>query len=202
MENIDYLLNQIKKIDSDLYTSKKNEYEEIINNEEKNELTLNPFALDKLKIFESELEFIIKFNKKQDNDIINYLNNLLSEYQEGKVTELTIEDIDKLNELFLNMQSNYSAIIARKVLVTLSYLYIYEIYENKDTITLKDLENSYFNDNLKNILLNLNRMIDEGIIENNILINFEEEPDASYILDSIKNIKFNNLNKDKQKVLK
>ena len=56
---------------------------------------------------------------------------------------------NQTNELFLNMQSNYSAIVARKVLVTISYLYIYEIYENKDTITLKDLENSYFNDKTK-----------------------------------------------------
>lgn len=201
MERIEALLYQIGKIDMNLKNEKEKVYQNILN-EEDNNLSLNPLSLVNLNTLIADLEFIIQFgNKKKDDDIINYLQNLLNEYVDGIETERTIKDIDNLNELFLKMKNNYSIISQRKVIVNLSYLYIYEIYENKDTILLEELQDSYFNDNLNTILICIAEMIDNEVIENNILINFDNVT-PEYVLNIIKNIKFIPKEKNKQKELK
>lgn len=188
MENIEILLIQIGKINMDLKLSMDRKYKLLLEQENK-ELTLSPLTLESLKALEAELEFIIKFQKKHDDDIISCLDNIISEYENDGKSEHTIEDIDKLSELFLKMKNSYPLVTQRKIIEKFANLYILEIYENKDNIKLEDLSNSYFNDILKSIIIYITSMIENNIIENNIIIDYSDIT-PEYVLDLIKQIKF------------
>lgn len=199
MENIEFLLTQLGKIDISLKKVMYQKYNLLLEGEDKI-LTLEPLTIQRLKSFEAELEFIIKTNKKDNQEVTECLDNIISEYNEDTKTPRTIKDIDKLSELFLKMKDTYSVTTQRKVIEKFACVYIHEIYENKDSITLNELSNSYFNDILKSIIIYLSEMIDNGIIENNIIINYNNITPA-YVLDLIKQIKFIPKIKDKQKSL-
>lgn len=198
MENIDYLLLKLSKIDNKLKEVKQKEYDKLLSNEDST-LTLSPVTIETLKSFEAELEFIINYNQVKNNDIFDILNNMVLEYFNGVKTERSIEDIDKLCELFYKMKNKYSYSKQRKVIELFSILYILEIYENKNDIKLEDLSNSYFNDLLKSILISLNGMIENNVLENNLVIRLDDNITSEYILDLIKQIKFIPKEKDKQK---
>ena len=202
MESIDYLLLKLSKIDKDLYNEKKKEYDTILNGEG-NTLTLSPLTNETLKAFEAELEFIINYNNVKNRDFIDILDNMIAEYYNGVKTERTIEDIDKLCEIFYKMGNKFSYLNQRIITEKLSLIYILEIYENKDEIDISNLQNSYFNDLLKTILINLNTMAENSEIENNLIIRLDDNITPEYILDLIKQIKFvkNNEEIGKQKVI-
>ena len=187
-DNIELLLVKLGKINKELKNEKESEYYRIINPNKENNLTLTPFNLASLKLFEQDLEFIISHRKIAEQGIISYLDSLIEEYNTNKTTPITIKEIDKLNTLFLQMKDKYEVTTQRKIMINLSLLYIYEIYENKDSINLEDLKNSYFNDNIKTILICLNDMIENNIIEPTI-IDFDDVTIES-VLNIIKNIKF------------
>lgn len=196
MENIEFLLAQVGKIDLNKKQELEKKYNTILDSEN-NTLTLEPLTLQNLKSLEAELEFIIIFQKKNDQDIIETLDNIINEYDSNEKTPRTIKDIDQLADLFFKMQDSYSVTVQRKVIENLACIYIHEINENKDTIKLEDLTNSYFNKILKTIITYISSMLDNDIIENNIIINFNDKtPD--YVLSLIKQIKFKQI-KDKQK---
>ena len=88
------------------------------------------------------------------------------------------------------MKSNYSPIIQRNSIEKFALIYIYEIYENRNTITIEDLSDSYINDILTSVLICLNNMINNNEIENNIIIKLEGDITLSYIINCIKEIKF------------
>lgn len=199
MENIEFLLIQIGKINMDLKLNMDKKYKLLLEQENK-ELTLSPLTLESLKALEAELEFIIKFQKKQDDNIISCLDNIISEYENDGKSERTIEDIDKLSELFFKMKNSYSLVTQRKIIEKFANLYILEIYENRDNIKLEDLSNSYFNDILKSIIIYITSMIENNIIENNIIIDYSNIT-PEYVLNLIKQIKFTQIN-SKQKNLK
>lgn len=198
MENIELLLIQVSKIDISKKQELEIKYKELLDSENK-ELTLSPLTLESLKSLEAELEFIIQFQKKKDDDIISCLDTMINEYN-NELTSRTIEDIDKLSELFLKMKNTYSLTTQRKITEKLANLYILEIYENKNTININDLKNSYFNDILKSIIIYITGMIDNDVIENNIIIDYDNIT-PSYVLELIKQIKFKNKDKNKQKHL-
>ena len=188
MENIESLLYKLGKVSPDTKRVKEEQYLLYLNSE-KDPLTLTPPTYANLKALEGELEFILSYTKNGSEDIVETLENIASEYNEGVVTPRTIADIDELSKFFLKMKNSYSLLIQRKTIKLLSQLYIYEIYENRDSITLKDLNSSYFKEFIKTIILCINEMIDEGKIENNIFID-SDNLDEYYVLDLIKNIVF------------
>ncbi len=187
MENIELLLIKLDKINHDLRLEKQKKYENLINSNDEN-LTTSPFNLNTLKMLQAEIECSIEFNSKDGKDILNTLDNMLIEYENNK-TPRTISDIDNLCKLFLQMKDNFSYPVQRKTISKLALLYIYELYENKDSINIEDLSNSYINDILKSIVICLNTLIDNNIIENNIIIKLDDIS-LDYIVDCIKNIKF------------
>lgn len=65
-----------------------------------------------------------------------------------------------------------------------------------ENIKIKDLENSYFIDHLKYIMMVIMSLIDDDIIKDDILINLDDELNIYNIYNIIKNIEFK---KQKQK---
>ena len=150
-----------------------------------------------LAIFLGELEATLLFKKEGIEDIINFLTDLKRDYllnslnQESKKNDLTFEKINKMNELFLKIKDKYSLVNQRKVIKSLVFLYVLEVYENKDTITLEELENSYFKDNLKSIIICLKGLSEIGLIKLNYSFDLVEELTCGLVLDIIKSIEFN-----------
>lgn len=194
MEDIEYLLSNLKSNNNDLYMFYRNRYEELL--KESN------LSYQMLAIFLGELEASLLFKKEGIEDIMVFFNDLKKEYlfnylnQESKKTDLTFEKINKMNELFLKIKDKYSLVNQRKVIKDLAFLYIMEVYENKDTITLEELENSYFKDNLKSIIICLKGLSEIGLIKLNYSFDLVEELNCGLVLDIIRNIKFNKIQEE------
>lgn len=189
MEKIEYLLLKLDKINHNIKEEKQEKYNKLLNDYD-NSLTTSPLNTETLKMLEAEIEFAIKYNSKSENNILDTLDNIIDEYNTSNTTNRTINDIDELVRLFLQMKTNYSPIVQRNVIEKFALIYIYEIYENKDEITIEQLKDSYINDILTSILICLNKMIDNNEIENNIIIKLEGDITIDYIINCIKEIKF------------
>ena len=72
--------------------------------------------------------------------------------------------VEQLTGLFYKQQNSYSAMEKRAAEVDLAYIYLIEVYKNKDTLDVDTLENSYFKELLKTIVLCLKALEKEGII--------------------------------------
>ena len=110
--------------------------------------------------------------------------------QTEKSTEISIADIDKITELFLKQKADYSLLDERNILKDIAFIYLLELYENKDTITLESLKNSYINDYLKWIVLSIKALKDLDIISQDILLDFNSDITLSNLLEIIKRIQF------------
>jgi len=201
LENIEYLLMLLKQKNIEMYNKYIEEYAQLINSEDES-LTLTPLTIENLTILEGKIEYELNKFKRNANNILDLLSNLKNEYLENfqnkneKTTKLTILDIDKLNESFLKIKSEYSVKEQLQIQKDIVFLYIMEIIEN-DNIKLSDLEDSYFKDNLKYVMIVINSLIEDDIIKDNIMLNIEMELDLHNIYNIIKDIEFK---KSKQKV--
>ena len=208
MENIEYLLDILKDKNHELYNQYKTEYEDVLNSENNN-LTNKPLNISILTAIEAKIEFALKFNKTSTDSIMNYLSNLKVEYLEniltnsGKKTYITIDEIDKITELFLKQKSEYSILNQRNILKNIAVIYLLEIYENKDYITLESLENSYILDYLKWIILSIKAFIELDLVEEDILIEINNDIELSNVVDIIKKMKFKTYDEeDVKKIVK
>lgn len=201
LENIEYLLMLLKQKNLEMYNKYIKEYAQLINSENES-LTLTPLTIENLTILEGKIEYELNNFKRNADNILDLLHNLKTEYLENfqnkneKTTKLSISDIDKLNESFLKIKSEYSVKEQLQIQKDIVFLYIMEIIEDDD-IKLSDLENSYFKDNLKYVIIVILSLIDEDIIKDNIMINFEMELDLCNVYNIIKDIEFK---KSKQKI--
>lgn len=200
LENIEYLLAKLKKKNSEAYEKFQKEYNELIDSENK-ALTLTPITLETLTILEGKIEFSLSYSKNKNSNIFNLLEDLKKEYldnfqgKEDKTTKLTLAEIDKLYELLLKTKKEYALKEQTKILKDIAFLYIMEVIEDED-IKITDLENSYFSDHLKYIMMVIMSLIDDDIIKDDILINLDDELNIYNIYNIIKNIEFK---KQKQK---
>lgn len=200
LENIEYLLSKLKNKNHEAYEELQKEYNELIDSENKT-LTLTPITIETLTILEGKIEFSLSYSKNKNNDIFSLLEDLKKEYldnfksEEDKTTKLTLAEIDKLYELFLKTKQEYALKSQTKILKDIAFLYIMETIEDED-IKIKDLENSYFIDHLKYIMMVIMSLIDDDIIKDDILINLDDELNIYNIYNIIKNIEFK---KQKQK---
>lgn len=186
MENIEFLIEQVTNL------NEKEKYKEIL---ESSFPTTKPLAIGTLFALETEIEFYLSFNKQNANGLGSYLVNIKKEYllnlieNNGKKINLTIEEIDKIMELFLKTKNNYSVIDQRKILKTISLLYLFEVIENKDIIDIRILENGYFKDNIKSIILGIKSLQEVGILENNINLYLDNDISIINVVDVIKKLK-------------
>ena len=187
MENIEFLIEQI----TDLDEKKKFEemYKEIL---EPSSLTVKPLSIETLVTLESDIEFYLNFNKKNTDKLDNYLENLKKQYlfnlmeNNSEKTNLTLSELDKINELFLKTKNNYSIVDQRKILKTISLIYLLEVIENKDEIDIKELENSYFKDNIKSIILGIKILESLDLIECDINLYLNDDISVYNVVNTIK----------------
>ena len=97
--------------------------------------------------------------------------------------------------MLLKTKKEYALKEQTKILKDIAFLYIMEVIEDED-IKITDLENSYFSDHLKYIMMVIMSLIDDDIIKDDILINLDDELNIYNIYNIIKNIEFK---KQKQK---
>lgn len=202
MENIEFLIEQI----TDLDEKKKFEemYKEIL---EPSSLTVKPLSIETLVTLESDIEFYLNFNKKNTDKLDNYLENLKKQYlfnlmeNNSEKTNLTLSELDKINELFLKTKNNYSIVDQRKILKTISLIYLLEVIENKDEIDIKELENSYFKDNIKSIILGIKILESLDLIECDINLYLNDDISVYNVVNIIKKIKVKKINSEEYKKL-
>lgn len=208
METIEYLLLKLKKTDIDLYNKYQKEYNELLNNSE-DTLNMQPLTIESLATLEANIEFGLYFGKNSSSENIlkdleklkqEYLENIMNERKEK--TKLTIKDLDKISELFLNVKDQYNPVDRRKILKNIALLYLMEVYENADIISIEELNNSYFKNNLKTIMICIESLIELNLINSSIYIDLNNEPTLENIFYIIRNIKFNASNPEAKKLIK
>ena len=202
MENIEFLIEQVTDLNEKEKFKKK--YTEIL---ESSFPTIKPLSLETLVTLEAEIEFYLNFSKKNTDSIDNYLDELKKEYlinlieNNNKKTDLTIEELDKITELFLKTKNNYSIIDQRKILKTISLIYLFEVMENKDNIDIRVLENSYFKDNIKSIILGMKSLQEIGTLESNINLYLDKDISTINVVNIIKELKFKKIDLEESKKL-
>lgn len=204
MERIEYSLIRLKNYNPRQYTIYKKRYEELMYNDDKKlRLTVNKAVLDSI---EAGILMCFQFDKNNGSNILEYLENTKNEYLSNLKNDnfdfsLSIEDIDKIMELYLKMQNDYDIVNKRKIIRNIALLYLLLLIKNKNIIDRIDFENSYINDNLLTILIWINTLKEENIINCSKLIDLSYDYNINDILEIIKSIEINNLDSDKIKRL-
>lgn len=172
MDKIELSLNTLKQIDEKLYKNYLENYRSLIKNN-----NLSKFSLTTL-LGDIDIHTII--GKTKALDVLESLDNLKSEYIENLLTDnlenntFTFFNLNRIHEFVLKNKNSYEILSLRKIMKNLSLLYIIEVYSQKVTITLEELENSYFADTLQTIVLILKAMKEAGIIEYNQIFDLED----------------------------
>lgn len=201
MENIEYLLSILKDNNQELFNKYNTDYEKLLNSNDC--LTLTPINLASLVTLESSIELSMNLNKRNANNIVEYLDNLIEEYLtnfltgNNKNTNITLEELDNINKFFLKSQQNYSIQTQRLILRKLAVVFLLEVKENINSITEKDLTNSYFSQNIKSILITVKSLIAENIISVNMPSDLINDLSISNILNVIRNTQFNTFDDEK-----
>ena len=134
--------------------------------------------------------------KERPIDLIEYLQNIKDEYLNNFInnndekTKLDLKKIDKIYELFLNKQNNYNIQDKLSIIKNLGLIYFLEVYENKDNITLEDLENSYFKYNINQMIIWIKEFMEQGIINCSYFLSLRDEINEKVMLDMIRSIEF------------
>lgn len=105
-------------------------------------------------------------------------------------------------ELFLKTKDNYSLIEQRKILRNFASVYMFEVKENESEVTLKRLEDSYFEDLKKSIMLCIDALIENGFVKSNMIAELSKEETTEEVLNLIRSLEFNKLSKEQVKELK
>ena len=201
MERIEFMLKKLEY----LYPETSRIYEEKYQDLLKGNTSQSIDSI--LPILEADIECHLLFGNKGIEDILADLDNLKVEYLASVTTNYpqkgncTIKELDKITELLLKTKYRFDIITQRKYLRTIAFLYLIEVYQNRDEISSETLENSYFCDLLKTIIISIEALKSIGIIQDNTQIDLNEEPTRNSVLEIIKKIKFNQLEKAKVKEL-
>ena len=202
MEEIELLLLKLKNYNPDLYAKYIDKYNKMLEDDSKNLKTV-PITKGSLEGLKAEIMMSFYFNHDNGMDIFEYLDNLKKKYLlnildgEEEKTKVTISDLDKMTELFLKMQNEYSIVNKRKIMRNIALLYLFELYENKDNLDNLNLENSYLNDNLVSVLICLNTLKELDLIESDVLINLNSDIQLEDVIYIVKNITFKKISQEK-----
>ena len=198
MENIEFLLLKLKKENSTSYELLNQEYQNILNSA--NTLTTTPLVLQTLISLEAKIESCFFNQKRNIISLLDYLNKLVLEYLNQKETNLTFQDIFKLNDLFIKQKGEYSLVNQRLFQRNISILYFFELYEQKDNLDIEELNNTYIVDNLKTIIIVINTFQEENILTYDYYLDLNNISLDS-VINLIKSIKFTKNSTDKIKKL-
>jgi hypothetical protein len=202
MEDIELLLELLKKQNKKVYLKLKDEYKKIKNGKEDTLVAIEPTIEDFKRLISK-----IKLYSGVGEDLTNYLSNIIEDYYVKMVTntisdeDLSVNDLDNIMEMFLISKDDYDIRIQRGILKEISMLYLFVVKSNIENININKLNNSYFKDNLKTILLNILVLNDMEIIKNAPGVNFDDNITVESIFNMIKEIEFDKTNKEKVKNL-
>lgn len=206
MESIEYLIRKLKKINPEKAKEFNEKYEAALNEEDI--LSKRSISLATLISIEASLEFELMFTKGENTTLTGKLEELKKEYLTYFVTDskaktkIKLDDLDKLMELFLKTKDNYSLIEQRKILRNFASVYMLEVKENESEVTLKRLEDSYFEDLKKSIMICIDALIENGFVESNMIAELSKEETTEEVLNLIRSLEFNKLSKEQVKELK
>ena len=198
MENIEFLLLKLKKENSTSYELLNQEYQNILNSA--NTLTTTPLVLQTLISLEAKIEACFFNQRRNIISLLDYINKLVLEYLNQKKTNLTFQDIFKLNDLFIKQKGEYSLVNQRLFQRNISILYFFELYEQKDNLDIEELNNTYIVDNLKTIIIVINTFQEENILTYDYYLDLNNISLDS-VINLIKSIKFTKNSTDKIKKL-
>lgn len=205
MENIEYLIQKLKKVNPAKAKEFSEEYEHALNIED---IMQNKMVSEAALIaLEAKLEFELMFAKGENTSLADkiedlkreYLSHFVSETQEK--TSITLDDLDKLMELFLKTKDSYSILEQRKILRNFASVYALEVKENESEVTVERLQDSYFEDLKKSILLFINALVESGYVKDNIITELTDTENTEEILNLIKNLEFKKISLEDAKEL-
>lgn len=205
MENIEYLIQKLKKVNPAKAKEFSEEYERALNVED---IMQNKMVSEATLIaLESKLEFELMFAKGENTSLTDKLEELRKEYllhfatKTQEKTSITLDDLDKLMELFLKTKDNYSILEQRKILRNFASVYALEVKENESEVTVERLQDSYFEDLKKSILLFINALVESGYVKDNIITELTDTENTEEILNLIKNLEFKKISLEDAKEL-
>lgn len=205
MENIEYLIQKLKKVNPAKAKEFSEEYDQALNIED---IMQNKMVSEAALIaLEAKLEFELMFAKGENTSLADkiedlkreYLSHFVSETQEK--TSITLDDLDKLMELFLKTKDSYSILEQRKILRNFASVYALEVKENESEVTVERLQDSYFEDLKKSILLFINALVESGYVKDNIITELTDTENTEEILNLIKNLEFKKISLEDAKEL-
>lgn len=194
MENIEYMISRLESINPERSKYYSEEYERALNSVD---IMQNKRVSETSIIsLEARLEFELMFTKGENTSLTEKLDELKKEYlshfieKTQEKTSITLDDLDKLMELFLKTKDNYSILEQRKILRNFASLYALEVKENESEVTVERLQDSYFEDLKKSILLFINALVESGYVKDNIITELTDTENTEEILNLIKNLEF------------
>ncbi len=190
MEKVEYELAILGNKNLELYNQINNTYKNL-----KKSITVE--GLIELL---NEMEVIKTFNLNYRTDILGYISRVkekyLLDFKNNLNDNTNISYVEEIARLFYKQQNSYSAMEKRTTEVDLAYIYLIEVYRNKEILDINNLENSYFKELLKTIVLCLKALEKEEIITLNE-INLEKELTIQEVFDYIKSIEIKEHSKNK-----
>ena len=205
MENIEYLIQKLKKVNPAKAKEFSEEYDQALNIED---IMQNKMVSEAALIaLEAKLEFELMFSKGENTSLADKIEDLKREYLSHFVSEtqtktsITLDDLDKLMELFLKTKDNYSILEQRKILRSFASVYALEVKENESDVTIERLQDSYFEDLKKSILLFINALVESGYVKDNIITELTDTENTEEILNLIKNLEFKKISLEDAKGL-
>ncbi len=179
---IQTLLVKLKKVNPEGYEKLNLEYKQLAS-----EGKLDGFML---KDFLARLLCTLEYEVRDASTLINYLDSLIATYDNKK--DFSLNDLEELTQNVINNSNIYSKEDKLIIYKKLSLLYLYFIYENKDSITKDMLEKSYFNHRvfLYATILNIDDLRKSNLIEDNLLFDINETYDLESVVNLIKRINF------------
>jgi len=204
MEDIELMLEKVKKYNINNYKKFCAEYENLLSG---NKSPVNSLCSSALGILLGKIEASLFLEKRGTDDIVKYLEELKVEYlnnflTDNKITtKISIDDLDKINELFLKTKDEYNLVKQRKIIKDISFIYLLEVKENIDNIDINKLKNGYFSSNIKSVILSLNALSELGFIKKDLIIDLNTDLSVENVLEIIKRIEFNKFSNEKVKEL-
>lgn len=205
MENIEYLIQKLKKVNLAKAKEFSEEYDQALNIED---IMQNKMVSEAALIaLEAKLEFELMFAKGENTSLTDKLEELRKEYllhfvsETQEKTSITLDDLDKLMELFLKTKDSYSILEQRKILRNFASVYALEVKENESEVTVERLQDSYFEDLKKSILLFINALVESGYVKDNIITELTDTENTEEILNLIKNLEFKKISLEDEKEL-
>ena len=192
MENIEYMISRLESINPERSKYYSEEYERALNSVD---IMQNKRVSETSIIsLEARLEFELMFTKGENTSLTEKLDELKKEYlshfieKTQEKTSISLDDLDKLMELFLKTKDSYSILEQRKILRNFATIYTLEVKENIKEIDSNRLKDSYFNDLKKSIILSIKSLIQTGLFKGNIQFELSTDESIENILELIRSL--------------